>query len=109
MLPRKNLVDFNANDDELNRYMHTVADAVEPVLQTAVLDGNLIERQVVPATLKLVVPHGLGRRPRGFWLAASNANCGQPYALPADQTAPTGALVLTFPSGAGATVSVWVY
>lgn len=109
MLPRKALVDFNANDGELNRFMHVVQEAVNPVLQTEVLDSNLIQSLVIPSTLKLTVPHGLGRRPLGFILAGTNANCGQPYALPADQTNAKGALVLTFPQGAGATVSVLVF
>lgn len=111
MLTQKSVAQFNVEDEQLSRSLNNVASALNPVLETPLLDGVLVGPLVVPASLRLVVSHGLGRPARGFLVANATAAYGVPYATPgvAAQPSPNGAIVLTFPSGAGASITLWVF
>lgn len=111
MLSQKSLAQFNVDDEQLSRSLDNVASALNPVLETPLLDGVLVGPLVVPASLLLTVPHGLGRPARGFFVANATAAYGVPFAVPgaAAQPSPNGAIVLTFPSGAGASLTFWVF
>ncbi len=109
MLTRKNLPQLNVEDDKLQRIQQNVSDTYDPALNTPILDGTLLQRQVIPTSLKLTLGHGLGRPAQGYIVVYADRALPAPYALQADQTNPNGALVLSFSSGAGATISIWVF
>ena len=109
MLTRKNTPQINVDDDKLGRIQQNIADTLDPVLATPILDGVHMQRQTIPATLKLSLGHGLGRPALGYFITYANQPVPPPFALLADQTNPAGALVLSFSSGAGATISVWIF
>jgi hypothetical protein len=109
MITQKSFTAPITNNDDANRGFARVRDTLNPVLQTALLDGVLTASLTIPSSGKLVVPHGLGRTARGWLVTSANAAVALPYALSADQTSASNALVLTFSSGAGATVSLWVF
>lgn len=96
-------------DDSATRGFRDVAVALNPVLTTPLINGNLVTSLTIPASGKLVVAHKLGRPARGFFVTNADANVSQPYAVAADQKTPNGGIVLTFDTGAGATVDVWVF
>lgn len=109
MLNIKSLSQITTTEETENRIQGNIAAALNPVLQTPVLDGTLVERLVIPAGGKLTVAHGLGRPALGALVVDASAAVSNPYRLTADQTSPNGAAVLTFATGAGATVSLWVF
>lgn len=109
MITQKTLNQVNISDSTLARFQLNVASALNPVLLAQVLDGRLIQNLTIPASGKLVVPHGFGRPALGVQVVMASAATSVPYALSADQTAPNGSIVLTFTTGAGAVVSVWVF
>ncbi len=109
MLTQKSMSTLNFEDDAINRFQGNVQQPVDALLQTPILDGTLVTGQVIPASLKLLVAHGLGRRANGVLVVGANAAVSLPYMVPADQTSPNGSVVLSFTSGAGATISLWVF
>jgi hypothetical protein len=109
MLTQQSFSEINVDDDELSRVQRNVSTAVNPVLATPIINGVLIENQVIPSTGKLVLAHRMGRVPLGFIVVRASAEVSYPYALAAEQYAPTSVIVLTFSTGAGASVSVWVF
>lgn len=109
MLTQKSMSELNLDDQVLQRFQVNVQNAVNPVLQTEILDGVLVTGITIRANNKALVPHGLGRPSRGVLLVAANAPTSLPYQVPADQTSPNGAVLLSFTSGAGATISCWVF
>lgn len=109
MLGLKQINQINVDDDKLSRIQQNIADALNPVLETPTLDCVLVTGLTIPAGGKLVVPHRMGRAALGVYVVLASAAVALPYALPADQTAPTGSIVLTFSSGAGAIVSLVVF
>lgn len=109
MLSQKSLNQINVVDNTLSRIQNNTANALNPVLLTPIIDGVLAQRLTIPANGKLTVSHGLGRVALGAIVVLASAAVSTPTTLVADQTAPLGAIVLTFSSGAGATVNVWVF
>lgn len=109
MLTSKSLTQLTVTDNVLGRIQSNVAAVLNPVLQTPIVDGVLLQRKTIPASGKLTASHGLGRQALGAIVVLSSAAVAVPYVLPADQTAPNGAIVLTFASGAGATINLWVF
>lgn len=109
MLSQKNLSQLNVDDDKLNRIQTNVATVLDPVLATPIIDGVLVQNLTIPASGVLVVPHNLGRKALGIMVVMASAAVSMPYALPANQGTPTGGIVLTFSSGAGALVNIWVF
>lgn len=109
MLTTKNFVSIAHEDDDISRIQNNISNAVDPVLNTEIVDGILLTDLTIPASLKLVAPHGLGRPAQGYMVVYATAAVPAPYAVPADQTTPSGAVVLSFSSGAGAKISLWVF
>lgn len=109
MLNQKSMSDLNFDDQVMQRAYVNIQNAVNPVLQTEILDGILVTGVVIRSTNKALVPHGLGRAARGVLIVGASAPVPLPYMLPADQTSPSGAVMLSFSSGAGATISCWVF
>lgn len=109
MLTTKSIAQINVTDDSLSRIQNNTAAAVNPVLNVPILDGTLVQNLTIPASGKLTVAHGLGRQAIGYIIIKASAALPNPYVLVADQTAPNGAIVLTFASGAGTTLSAWVF
>lgn len=109
MLSQKSMTEIALESQELVRFQGNVATAVNAVLQAEILDGVLVPNVIVKSNNKALVPHGLGRRARGVLIVAANAPTSSFYMVPADQTSPEGAVVLSFSSGAGATISCWVF
>lgn len=109
MLTTKNFVSVSTQDDDVDRMQVNISNAVDPVLNTEILDGVLLTGLTIPASLKLVAAHGLGRPADGYAVVASSAAVSLPYAVAAEQTTPNGAVVLSFSSGAGAVISLWVF
>lgn len=111
MLTQKSLAQFNVSDEQLSRSLDNVASALNPVLACPLLDGVLVGPLTVPASLLLTVPHGLGRPALGFLVVRATAQYAPPFVLPVTpaQPSPNGAVVLTFPSGAGAALTFWVF
>lgn len=109
MLTQKSMSTLNLGDDTLQRFQANIQTPVEALLQTPIVDGTLVTGQTIPASGKLTVAHGLGRRANGVLVVGASAQVSLPYMVPADQTSPNGAVVLSFTGGAGATVSLWVF
>lgn len=109
MLTKKTTPTINVQDDKLSRIQDNITHTLDPVLQTEIIDGVLLVNLVIPASGFLVVPHGLGRRARGYIVVAANAAYSPPYAPVASQTSPNNAVMLQFSTGAGATISIWVF
>ncbi len=109
MLIRKNVSQVGVEDEEIARVQTNITEAVDAVMATPILDGLLVQRVVIPTSGKLTVSHKLGRAAAGVMVVMASAAVSVPYALAADQTAPNGAIVLTFSTGAGATISLWVF
>lgn len=109
MLTQKSMSTLNLEDDSLQRFQHNVQIPMEALLQTPILDGTLVIGQTIPASGKLLVAHGLGRKANGVLVVGASAQVSLPYQVPAEQTSPNGAVMLSFTSGAGATVSLWVF
>jgi hypothetical protein len=109
MLSSKAMPTFVLKDEETQRIQQQQDAVLNSVLATPILDGRLIQGLTVPTSGPLVVPHGMNRRALGIFVVAASAAVSVPYQLPADQTSPTGAIMLRFTSGAGATISVWVF
>lgn len=109
MLTRKTLPSINFEDEDIQRFEDNVAATLEPVLSTELIDGVLVKNLTIPASLVLTVPHGLGRRALGWIVVNANAATSNAYMVPTDQLSPNGSVVLRFTSGAGATISLWVF
>lgn len=109
MLTTKALKPLLVKDVQTNKAHDQIAAALNPVLATPILDGVQLIAQKIGANGKLVASHNLGRAATSWHVGASNAPTSVPYAVPADQKAPTQAVVLTFATGAGATITLWVY
>ncbi len=65
MLNQKSVTSLNLKDDTITRMQTNILDALNPLLQTPILDGVLVQGLTIPASGKLVVSHGLGRRALG--------------------------------------------
>lgn len=109
MLTQTSLNIFNLEDDKINRAFQAVITAVDPVLKTPVLNGVLVSALVIPPSGDLVVSHGLGRPARGYMIVYANGATSVPYVTATKQYNANNALVLTFGTGAGVTVSIWVF
>lgn len=109
MLTTKTFVSVSHEDDDISRIQDNISNALDPVLETEILDGVLLPNQTIPGGGKLVAAHGLGRPAQGYMVVFASAAVSAPYAPPALQTTPNGAVVLQFDSGAGATISLWIF
>ena len=109
MLTTKKLTTLQPKDDDSARLQNNISAALNPLLQTPILDGVLLTNLTIPASGKLVAAHGLGRTALGYMVVFSSAAVPAPYALPADQTSPANAIMLTFSSGAGAKINLWCF
>lgn len=110
MLRALNLPTFATSDYEKEKIQQNVGAVLNPLLNIPVVNGNLITSLVVPASLILTVPHGLGRVPLGYFVVSASGDYGNPpWSLSGDQTNATRNLILRFSSGAGVTLKLWVF
>lgn len=109
MLSKKAISQLNIDDDKLSRVQSNIVTALDPVLATPILDGNLVQNLTIPVGGKLLVPHQLGRPAVGAFVVMADAPVSVPYAVSGEQFATSGGIVLTFDTGAGAMVSLWVF
>lgn len=109
MLTTKTFAAVTTQDPTLTKVQSNLSTVLNPVLQTSLLDGVLLQNQTITTGGKLVASHGLGRAAQGVIVVMANATVSTPYAIANEQTTPTGAIRLTFDTGAGATVSLWVF
>jgi hypothetical protein len=117
MLPIKTVQTLSGLDQNTQFLQRNLQNAVNPVLVTPILDGNLLMAQKIQpdptdtAGIKgvLTVGHGLGRTPKGYLVVASTAAYSQPYSVTSEQLLPDQQLYLHFLTGAGAVISLWVF
>lgn len=110
MLRLKALPTFSSKEYENSLLQNNTEAALNPVLATPLIDGNLLQNLTIPSTLILTVPHGLNRVPLGFLVVNANGAYGDPpWALLAEQINATKNLVLRFSSGSGVKISLWVF
>jgi hypothetical protein len=107
---RKSVTTINVTDDKLSRIQVNLATPIGELLAAPVSDGVLASA-VVPASGPARVPHQLGRRAQGFFLAyASAVHAGIFYAVPAEQDSPESILALQCPGTlAGTNLTFWVF
>lgn len=69
MIPLKNLPQVHLKDYLLQQFQEDVRRALEPVLQTPILDGNWIQGVTLNGSSGSVqIPHQLGRPYNGYWI-----------------------------------------
>lgn len=73
------------------------------LLKVPILDGRLLENVVLAAATTAAVPHGLGRKPLGYFPIALSAGI-VPY-----EAAARDDKFLYLNSAAGGTISLWVF
>ncbi len=98
---------IKTKDEDLTRVQNAVASAVDPLLANPILDGRLVEGIVLTAAVFTNVPHKLGRKVRGFFIADRNA---QATVWRDPSTAnPDEAKFLRLTTDATVTINLWVY
>ena len=120
-MPASKFDRINSGDNALDRVQGNVAKAIDPVLSVALLDGRLVEDDVVagalvPITLSTTpkdVAHGLGREYRGWIVVDKNANADvwvdPPTGTPLVDPNPDRALFIRLDASAAVTVKLWVF
>lgn len=93
---------------ELNRLQEVFAQPLDRLARLPLLDGMLIEGQVLTAAAVTKVQHGLGRKPRGWLLARANAETAL-YDKIDESTTYDLTRVLPIYSANAVTVSLWVF
>jgi hypothetical protein len=97
---------LQSTDPVLNRIQTNLGKQVNPVLKQKILNGALLTN-VALSTTATPVPHKLGRKYAGFWVAGASANATV-YQL--DFAAPVQAQsVINLVASAPVTVNLWVF
>lgn len=65
---------LKTGQDLLERIQQNIANALNPLLAIPLVDGNLISQYVLKAGSVNLVPHGLGRKPKLWFVAGQNGN-----------------------------------
>jgi len=63
---------FNPKDEELGRLMSTLRSVFGPIIDSKILDGNLISFSLPTVGANNTVYHGLNRNPNGFIVVSQN-------------------------------------
>lgn len=106
-LSKKSVQALNFTDVALQRQFGSIMEQLGDVSASEILDGRLVT-SVVPASGVMKLAHGLNRRWRGVIVVSSNANYRAPFGSP-DVSDSAVYATLTFPVGAGATVTFWIF
>ena len=94
------------DDPKLARFQEYLEEATEIVFSNKTLDGRLLEKVSVSSTAK-EVPHKLGRRYEGWWLAGTHENGAHVELTEGTSSDKTKFINLT--SSVTATVNIYVY
>lgn len=112
---------LKSGDNALDRVQLNISKALDPVLAVVLLDGRLVEDEVVSGQLVEIVltttpknvAHGLGRKYRGWFIVDKNANADvwvdPPTGVPLVDPNPDRALFVRLDASATVTVKLWVF
>lgn len=97
---------LSLGDPRLERAQEHLEEASREVFANPILDGRLVEGVSVSTTEKQV-PHKLGRKYRGFWLAGTKENGAHVELI--EGTSANRAKFVAITSNVTATINIYVY
>lgn len=100
---------FQATDgtpDELNRFQRNVAAAVDPLKKLELLDAVWLQAVALDSARANQVPHGLGRKVRGYVVTRRSANLN---VWDEQDENPNPDKTLRLQTSASGSVDLWVF
>lgn len=91
---------LRSSDELLNRVQDNIGRVINPLIDNPLLDGVLLDFNITTTATKY--PHGLGRKPMGWFLVAPQADA-RVWQTASDST------TLTLTASAAVTCSLWVF
>lgn len=91
---------IRSDDDLLNRVQDSIGRVLNPLTKIPILDGVLLDFTITTTATKY--PHGLGRKPLGWFLVAPLADA-RVWQTASDST------TLTLTSSASVSTQLWVF
>ena len=97
---------FSTPDETLNRVQERIEDAILPIADSLIIDGQLIKNQSLSSGTTSIISHSLGRNINGYIVVRRNA-AQHVFDLQDTNDNPSATLLLT--ADGTVTVDLWVF